>query len=107
MRSAFHTEKEIAQMFKVGKDWTSKGFFSTTHSEKSLLSWLSTKPHHNVIFKVYGKNGKLIEKAAYKIEEHEVLFKSGTTYLVESVNKGARHPLDKSKKITEIILIEK
>lgn len=39
--------------------------------------------------------------------EAEVLFKSNTTFFVENVNKGARHPLDKSRKITEIILKEK
>lgn len=93
-------------MFKIGNEWVSKGFFSTTHSEQSLLSWLSTKPHHNVIFKVYGKNGKLIEKAAYKIEEHEVLFKSNTTFVVESV-KPIQHPLNPQKEIFEIILKEK
>ena len=93
-------------MFKIGNEWVSQGFFSTTHSEQSLLSWLSTKPHHNVIFKVYGKNGKLIEKAAYKIEEHEVLFKSNTIFVVEGMRK-IDHPIDKSKLITEIILKEK
>ncbi|WP_397364019.1 ADP-ribosyltransferase [Olleya sp. R77988] len=106
LRSAYHSEREIKKLFKVGKKWTSKGFFSTTHSEKSLLFWLAKKQNHNVIFKVKGKNGKLIEKAAYMWEEHEVLFKSGTGFFIESVGK-IDHPLDFSKKVFEIILKEK
>ena len=82
-------------------------FFSTTHSEKALLRWMKNNPEDNVLFKVYGKNGKLIEKSSDIISEAEVLFKSNTTFFVESVDKGARHPLDKTKKITEIILKEK
>lgn len=71
---------------------------------------MSKKTHHNVIFKVYGKNGKLIEKAAYKIEEYEVLFKSHKTFVVKSVEK-VDHPLIsralKGDEVIEIILIEK
>lgn len=59
------------------------------------------------LFKIYGKNGKLIEMSSDLPHEAEVLFKSNTTFFVENVNKGARHPLDKSRKITEIILKEK
>jgi hypothetical protein len=80
-------------------------FLSTTHSEKSLLSWLRIKPEHNVIFKVKGENGKLIEKAAYMIEVHEVLFKSGTKFVVDSVNK-IDHPLNFTKRVFEITLKE-
>ena len=76
------------------------------HSERVLYRWLRKKSKHNVIFKVRGKNGKLIEKAAYDITEHEVLFKSGTKFVVESV-KTVDHPLNRSKLITKIILKEK
>ena len=105
-RSVYFTEKEINKMFKVGKDFTEKGFMSTTHNESVLSQWLMDNPTHNVIYKVFGKNCKLIEKASM-LPENEVLFKSGTTFTVESVNMGARHPLDQSKKIVEIILKEK
>ena len=107
LRSAKFTEKEIRKMFKVGKDFTDAGFFSTTHSEEALMDWMANNPADNVLFKVMGKNGKLIEKASNLPLESEVLFKSGTTFTVESVNMGARHPLDQSKKIVEIILKEK
>ncbi len=107
-RSAYFTEKQIKKQFKVGKEWIDKGFMSTTHSEKALYRWLKKKPEHNVIFKVFGKNGKLIENAAYDITEHEVLFKSGTKFVVEKISK-MRHPLPQKngEKIIEIILKEK
>jgi len=76
------------------------------HSERVLYRWLRKKSKHNVIFKVRGKNGKLIEKAAYDITEHEVLFKSGTKFTVESVSE-IEHPLDFTKEMIEIILKEK
>ena len=78
------------------------------HSEKVLYRWLRKNSEHNVIFKVRGKNGKLIEKAAYDITEHEVLFKSGTKFVVEKITK-VRHPLPQKnrEKIIEIILKEK
>ena len=60
----------------------------------------------NVLFKVHGKNGKLIEAVSNIPNEAEVLFKSKTVFRVESVGK-VDHPLDKSKLITEIILKEK
>ena len=59
-----------------------------------------------MFLKVYGKNGKLIGKASDIISESEVLFKSNTAFVVESVRK-IDHPVDKSKLITEIVLKEK
>jgi hypothetical protein len=106
-RSAYFTEAEIEKLFKVGDDFIDKGFMSTTHSEKALMQWLKDNPSHNVIFKVYGKNGKLIEAASMLPLENEVLFKSGTGFVVESINKGFRNPIDRNKKIIEIILKEK
>ncbi len=57
-----------------------------------------------------GKNGKLIEDASLLPYEAEVLFKSNTTFKVESVRK-IDHPLPyRSKngdKIFEIIIKEK
>ena len=52
-----------------------------------------------------GKNGKLIEKASM-LPENEVLFKSGTTFTVESM-KEIPNPADRTKKVLEIILKEK
>ena len=78
------------------------------YSQKALYRWLRKNSEHNVIFKVRGKNDKLIEEAAYDITEHEVLFKSGTKFTVEKITK-VRHPLPQKngEKIIEIILIEK
>ena len=105
-RSASFTEEQIKKMFRVGKDFTEKGFFSTTHSEEALMQWLIDNPSHNVIFKVYGKNGRLIEKASMLPYEYEVLFKSNTTFVVEGM-KPIPNPIDRTKKVLEIILKEK
>lgn len=106
-RSIFFEEKDIKKLFKVGKDFVDQGFFSTTYSEKALYNWMRTNTTDNVIIKVYGKNGKLIQESSTLPGEAEVLFKSGTTFIVDNINKGARHPLDRTRKITEIILKEK
>ncbi|SDF85741.1 ADP-ribosyltransferase [Epilithonimonas hungarica] len=104
-RSLSLTEQEIKNLFKVGKDFTEKGFMSTTYSEVVLLDWMAVNPADNVIIKVMGKNGKLIEDASLLPHECEVLFKSNTTFIVESVNAGYNFKL--GRKITEIILKEK
>jgi hypothetical protein len=104
-RSVYFTEEEIKRLFRVGHDFVEKGFFSTTYSTKALHAWLRANPADNVIFKLTGKNGKLIEEAAF-LSEAEVLFKSGTKFVVKSV-KEIQHPLDRTKKIIEIILLEK
>lgn len=106
-KSVYFTEQEIKTLFKVGEDFTEKGFMSTTYSEEALLEWMIAKPADNVIFKVMGKNGKLIEDASLLPLEAEVLFKSSTTFTVESVIK-IKHPIPgKTEKIFEITLKEK
>ena len=105
-RSARFTEAEIKKLFKLGKDFVDEGFFSTTHSEKALLRWMKNNPSDNVLFKVYGKSGKLIQESSVLPNEAEVLFKSKTAFVVESIRK-IDHPIDKSKLVTEIILKEK
>lgn len=109
-RSAFFTEAEIKKLFKEGKDFVEKGFMSTTYSEMALKQWLIDNPLHNVIFKVYGKNGKLIEKASMLPWENEVLFRSGTTFIVDGITK-IKHPIQSrarnGEKIYQIVLKEK
>lgn len=105
-RSAYFTEKEVNRLFKVGEDFVEEAFFSTTYSEEALYAWMRMVNTDNVLFKVHGKNGKLIEAVSNIPNEAEVLFKSKTVFRVESVRK-IDHPLDKSKLITEIILKEK
>ena len=104
-RSARFTEAEIKKLFKVGKDFVDEGFFSTTHSEKALLRWMKNNPSDNVLFKVYGKNGKLIEMSSDLPGEAEILFKSRTEFLVESIEKYYDKKL--MREITEITLKEK
>lgn len=105
LRSTYFSEESVKKLFKVGGDFTDAGYFSTTYSEKALLRWMKQNPKDNVLFKVYGKNGKLIEKSSDIIDEAEVLFKSNTTFFVESVEKYYDRKL--MREITEIILKEK
>lgn len=105
LRSAKFSEELIKKLFKQGKDFTDAGFFSTTYSENALLRWMKNNPTDNVLFKVYGKNGKLIEKSSDVIPEAEVLFKSNTTFFVENVEKYYNRKL--MREVTEIILKEK
>jgi hypothetical protein len=69
---------------------------------------MANNPSDNVVFKVFGKNGKLIEGVSM-VPESEVLFKSGTEFIVESVKK-IEHPLFTRAKngdeVFEIILKE-
>lgn len=106
LRSTYFTEQEISKLFKVGKDFVDKGYFSTTYSEAALLRWMKLNPKDNTLIKVYGKNGKLIQKSSASEHEAEVLFKSVTKFVVESIKK-TDHPLDRRKLITEITLKEK
>ena len=54
---------------------------------------------------MWGKNEKLIEKAAYDVTENEVLFKSGTSFIIEKIKYVYDDRL--FKEFTEIILREK
>lgn len=105
-RSAYFTEKEISKLFKKGKDFTDNGYFSTTHSEAALHKWMTSNPTDNVLFKVQGKNGKLIEASSNISDEAEVLFKSGTEFVVDGM-KSIPNPVDRTKKVLEITLKEK
>jgi hypothetical protein len=105
LRSAYFSERDIKKLFKVGKDFIDEGFFSTTYSEKALLKWMKSKPSDNVLFKVYGKNGKLIEASSNIPEEAEILFKSRTGFFVEGIEKYFDKKL--MREVTEIILKEK
>lgn len=106
LRSAKFSESKIKELFREGKEFTDAGFFSTTHSEKALLRWMKNNAEDNVLFKVYGKNGKLIEMSSDLPGEAEILFKSNTTFLVESVKPG-KHPLNELEQVIIIVLKEK
>ena len=106
LRSAKFSEAKIKELFKQGKDFTDQGFFSTTYSEEALLEWMKNNPEDNVLFKVYGKNGKLVEMSSASSHEAEVLFKSNTAFLVENLRE-IDHPVQNFKRIIEITLKEK
>lgn len=105
-RAAYFSEDSINKLFKAGNDFVDEGFFSTTFSEDALNKWLKINTDNNVIFKVIGKNGKLIQASSIIPNESEVLFKSGTKFKVDKIKK-IDHPFDSNKLITEIILKEK
>jgi hypothetical protein len=99
-------EPTINKLFPKNGVYTEKGFFSTTHSEEALKGWMTQNSHHNVLFKVYGRNGKLIEEVSQKPLEHEILFRSGTSFDVIKVDIE-KHPFIENELIYEIILKER
>lgn len=105
-RSAYFSEQDIKRLFKEGGDFKDQGFFSTTYSDEALNEWLIDNLTHSVIFKVKGKNAKLVEEASMLPHEAELLFKSGTEFDVDKVFKD-RHPVFPNKDVTIIELIEK
>jgi hypothetical protein len=105
-RSMYMDEPTINKLFPKNGVYTEKGFFSTTHSEEALKGWMTQNSHHNVLFKVYGRNGKLIEEVSQKPLEHEILFRSGTSFDVIKVDIE-KHPFIENELIYEIILKER
>ena len=105
-RSIYLKEDEINKLFKEGGEFTDKGFFSTTHSYEAHIEFLKDNPFHNVIFKVQGKNGKLIDELAMLTHEREILFKSGTTFDILKI-KNEVSPMDHATNMYIITLKEK
>ncbi len=106
-RSFKMSDEEIKANFIEGKVYTEKAFLSTSHNYDNFINnWFKQNPSHNVIMKVQGKNGKLIEDVSDIYEESELLFKSGSQFEVISIRK-IDNPVDFSKEVTEIILKEK
>jgi hypothetical protein len=98
---------ELIQSLFIGKtEYIEKAFLSTAYDyQKFLDNWFGYRTD-NVIFKIQGKNGKLVESISDIENEAEVLFKSKTKFEIISVNE-IRNPLDNTKDIYEIILKEK
>lgn len=106
LRSMYMDEPTINKLFPKNGVYIEKGFFSTTHSEEALKGWMTQNSHHNVLFKVYGRNGKLIEEVSQKPLEHELLFRSGTSFDVMKLDI-IDHPYINGELVYEIILKEK
>lgn len=106
-RSFYMSEYDIKKVFIEGKIYLEKGFLSTSYDYDNFLKyWFRENPTHNVIMKVQGKNGKLVDDVSEVFEESEVVFRSGSEYDVARIKK-IPNPLDTSEEIIEIILKEK
>lgn len=73
--------------------------------EKTLNNWMKVNPNDNIVFKIFGKSGKLIDASSSLSREAEVLFKSATTFSV--LNKKQYFDMRLLREITEITLKEK
>lgn len=100
--------EELMQKLFLGKtEYIEKAFFSTSYDyTKFLENWFQYEPSHNVIFKIQGKNGKLVETISDIENEAEVLFKSKTNFEIVRIFDDT-HPFDNLREITYIILKEK
>ena len=105
-RSVEMSEELIQNLFIGKTEYIEKAFTSTSYNYEKFLDWFEYQPSHNVIFKIQGKNGKLVEAISDIKEEAEVLFKSRTEYEILNVSEAV-HPFDTSQQILEIILKEK
>lgn len=106
-RSAEISEELMKKLFIGKTEYLEKAFTSTSYDyQKFLDNWFEYKPSHNVIFKIQGKNGKLVETISDIEDEAEILFKSNTKFEIINIFDDV-HPLDNLQKITYIILKEK
>jgi hypothetical protein len=106
LRSTYITEYDISNIFVKDKVFSDLGFFSTTHSRIAFEEWLIKNTYHNVMFEVYGKNGKLIEEVSQKFLEREVIFKSQTKFKVLDVDIDYIPIKDSDRLIYKIVLKE-
>ena len=86
-RAVSFTDEEVANIFKKGGTFTENGFASTTYSQAAISKYIRDVPK-NVLLRIEGKTGKLIEDISLKPQEKEVLFKSGTKFEVVDVGPG-------------------
>jgi ADP-ribosyltransferase exoenzyme len=78
------TEAQIASIYVEGGTINTKAFTSATHSEDAIIDAIRNRPH-NVLIRIEGKNGKLIEDLSTLPAEKELLFKTGTNFKVDKV----------------------
>lgn len=68
-RSFYMSEYDIKKVFIEGKIYLEKGFLSTSYDYDNFLKyWFRENPTHNVIMKVQGKNGKLVDDVSEVIK---------------------------------------
>jgi len=103
-RAVNFTDEEVARLFKEGGEFTENGFASTTYSQEAISTYMRDVPK-NVLLRIEGKTGKLIEDISLKPGEKEVLFKSGTKFEVMKIDISA-DPTDGISEIKTIWLKE-
>lgn len=80
----------VKEMYKKGSIVTESHFISTAHTVEDFIV-SSRARDFEILFKIEGKNGKLIEAISTLPEEAEVLFKSKTKFEVLDA-KNELHP---------------
>lgn len=82
-----------------------KQFTSATYSEVAVERGIEFRDA-NLLIRIQGKNGKLIEYLSTLKVEKEVLFKSNTKFIVKEIG-FAPNPFEPWKPIKRVILVEK
>lgn len=99
------SEEQITKIYKVGSTIENKQFTSATYSEAAVERGIEFRGA-NLLIRIQGKNGKLIEDLSTLKIEKEVLFKSNTKFLVKEIG-FAPNPFEPWVPIKRIILVEK
>ncbi|WP_294217138.1 ADP-ribosyltransferase [uncultured Chryseobacterium sp.] len=99
------SEEQITKIYKVGSTIENKQFTSATYSEAAVERGIEFRGA-NLLIRIQGKNGKLIEDLSTLKIEKEVLFKSNTKFLVKEIG-FAPNPFEPWVPIKRVILVEK
>lgn len=99
------SEEQIAKIYKEGSTIENKHFTSATYSEAAIERGIEFRGA-NLLLRIEGKNGRLIEDLSTLKIEKEVLFKSNTKFLVKEIG-FAPNPFEPWIPIKRIILVEK
>jgi hypothetical protein len=97
--------EQITKIYKVGSTIENKQFTSATYSEVAVERGIEFRGA-NLLIRIQGKNGKLIEDLSTLKIEKEVLFKSNTKFIVKEIG-FAPNPFEPWVPIKRVILIEK
>lgn len=99
------SEEQIDKIYKVGNTIENKHFTSTTYSEEAIERAIELRLA-NLLIRIEGKKGRLIENLSTLKSEKEVLFKSNSKFYVKDIGFEP-NPYEPWIPIKRIILIEK